>query len=76
MKLETINFWFLFFVFQFHIHLPNYGYGNMLYSPQKIKVSSKLIFWATKSFFENLRKSQNFGLLGIKSVYGRPDFPS
>ena len=46
------------FVFQFHIRLPNYGYGNMLHSPPKIKVSSKLIFWATKSFFGTLRRIQ------------------
>ena len=73
---------FLFFVFQFHIHLPNYRFGNTLYSPPKIKVSSKFIFWATNSFFGSLRKNQirkfsvNFGLFGIKSVHDQPDSPS
>ena len=73
---------FLFFVFQFHIHLPNYRFGNTLYSPPKIKVSSKYIFWATNSFLRifkkksNTKVSLNFGLLGIKSVHGQPDSPS
>ena len=44
MELESIDFWFLFFVFQFHIRLPNYGFGNMLYSTPNIKVSSKFNF--------------------------------
>ena len=35
----------MFFVFQFHIRLPNYGFGNTLHCPPKIKVSSKFIFW-------------------------------
>ena len=47
----------LFFVFQFHICLPNYGFRNMLYSPLMIKVSSKFISWATKSLLEIKYKS-------------------
>ena len=56
----------LFFVFQFHIRLSKYGFGNTLYSPPKIKVSSKFIFWATKSFFGTLRKHQIRKLFGPK----------
>ena len=82
MKLESINFWFLVLCVSVHIHLPNYRFGNMLYSPPKIKVSSKFIFWTTNSFSGSLRKKSrtkvfvNFGLLGIKSVHGQPDSPS
>ena len=57
-NLNVLIFDLLFSVFQFHICFPNYGYGNMLYSPPKITMSSKLIFWATKSFFRTLRKNQ------------------
>ena len=57
-NLKVLIFDLLFSVFQFHICFPNYGYGHMLYSPPKITVSSKLIFWATKSFFRTLRKNQ------------------
>ena len=38
----------LFFVFQFHICLPNCGFGNKLNSPPKIKVSCKF-----KKIFES-----------------------
>ena len=48
----------LFFVSQFDISLPHYGFGNTMYFPPKIKVSSKFVFWATKSFFRTLRKNQ------------------
>ena len=84
--LKSINFWFLFFVFQFHICLPNYGFGNMLYSPPKIKVSSKFryLLLSSKKFLWNFKKKTNtnilwseyFGLLGVKSVHGRPNCPS
>ena len=57
---------FLFFMFQFQISLPNYGFGSTLYSPPKIKVSSKFIFWATKSFFGTLRKNQIRKFFGPK----------
>ena len=49
---------FLFFVFQFHIHLSNYRFGNTLYSPPKIKVPSKFIFCARNRFSGSLRKNQ------------------
>ena len=48
-NLEVIIADWLFFVFQFYIRLPNYGFGNTLYPPPKIKVSSKFIFWAKKN---------------------------
>ena len=56
----------LWFVFQFHIRLPNYGFENTLYSPLKIKVSPIFIFWATKSFFRTLRKNQIRKFFGPK----------
>ena len=79
MELESIDFWFLFFVFQFHIRLPNYGFGNMLYSPPNIKVSSKFNFRKNQTLNPNFYKKSNtkvfwseyFGLLGVKSVHGQ-----
>ena len=63
----------LFFVFQFYIHLPNYGFGNTLYSPSKIKVSSKFIFWANKNQIRKISGPKILVCLGIKSIHGRPD---
>ena len=58
----------LFFVFQFHIHLPKYGFGNTLHAPRRIKVSSKFIFWSTKSFLRTLRRNQIRTFFGTKTL--------
>ena len=84
MKLESINFWFIVrstSISQSVSQIMDLG-TCCLHPPQQIKVPSKFIFCATKSFFRFFSKksnfflSKNFGLLGIKSVHGRPDSPS
>ena len=85
MKLESINFWFI----VLHVSVSHSVCQIMdlgtccLHPPPQIKLSSKFIFWATRSFFRFFRKNQIqknfwfeiFGLLGIKSVHGQPDSP-
>ena len=86
MKLESINFWFI--VLRISVSHSVYQIMDLgtccFHPPLEIKVSSKFIFLPTKSLFgfftknqiQNFCWSENFGLLGIKSVHDQPNFPS
>ena len=59
MKLEMINFWFIALcVSVSYPFVYDYRFGNTLYSPPKIEVSFKFIFWSTKIFLGTLRKNK------------------
>ena len=72
----------LLFVFQFHIRLPSYGFGTRCIL-QRLKCPLNLSSEQRK-IYPNFKKksntkviwSKNFGLLGIKSLHGRPNSPS